>query len=287
MLVGSTSKKVKQLGLHRLSTFGLLQPLRQSDVVMLMDFLIEQGYLKQIETTKFRPVVQISNTGLTLISGQRMVDLTTIMPATLVSVLSETFKEKKPHLVDDSLQSADDPNDNVREVAAASKPDNDRKPDNPVPRDSEQTNRTVEESQPAEHVDRREVATSASNSPTEALEKAAKIRIEPASSGAIKPSFYWTWRLLHEGYSPAELQQIRQIDYLTVLDHATRALEQGYAIPAEAMLPKNKVSRLQALIDSHGGCQLKDLLQNLPPEIMAAELIYFWKQSRSPTSVNP
>ena len=38
MLTGSTSKKIKQLALDRISTHGLLRALRQSDVVDLLDF---------------------------------------------------------------------------------------------------------------------------------------------------------------------------------------------------------------------------------------------------------
>jgi len=61
MLTGSTSKKIKQMGLDRISTHGLLSSLRQTDVVDLMDFLLARGYLSQVETTKFRPTLQVTH----------------------------------------------------------------------------------------------------------------------------------------------------------------------------------------------------------------------------------
>ena len=97
MLTGSTSKKVKQLSLDRISTHGLLKALRQSDVVDLLDFLLARGYLSQIETTKFRPTLQVTDLGRQIMLGAVDRDFTTLLPLTLATVISSQLKNKKPH----------------------------------------------------------------------------------------------------------------------------------------------------------------------------------------------
>ncbi|MEL7496640.1 MAG: RecQ family ATP-dependent DNA helicase [Planctomycetota bacterium] len=114
MLTGSTSKKMQQLGLNRISTFGLLKPLRQTDVVALMDFLIEKGHIEQIEQTKFRPTTKVAASGRMLMSGERFVDLTTQLPMNLVSKLSSVFKGKQPHLVDNAKPQLSDQPDTMQ-----------------------------------------------------------------------------------------------------------------------------------------------------------------------------
>ena len=97
MLTGSTSKKIKQLALDRISTHGLLRALRQSDVVDLLDFLLARGYLSQIETTKFRPTLQVTDLGRQVMLGEIDRDFTTLLPLTLATVLSSQLKNKTPH----------------------------------------------------------------------------------------------------------------------------------------------------------------------------------------------
>ena len=97
MLTGSTSKKIKQLGLNRISTHGLLKSLRQADVGELLDFLLARGYLTQVETTKFRPTMQVTDAGRQVMFGEIDLDFTTLLPLKLASTLSSQFKNKKPH----------------------------------------------------------------------------------------------------------------------------------------------------------------------------------------------
>jgi ATP-dependent DNA helicase RecQ len=63
MLCGSTNKKLQQWKLHRLSTYGLLSSLRQSDVSEVMDCLIESALLEQREVDQHRPTLDITEFG--------------------------------------------------------------------------------------------------------------------------------------------------------------------------------------------------------------------------------
>jgi superfamily II DNA helicase RecQ len=63
MLCGSENAKIKKLGLDRLSTFGLLKHLLQTEVVTLIEALISIGCLQQEEIEQFRPVVKLTEFG--------------------------------------------------------------------------------------------------------------------------------------------------------------------------------------------------------------------------------
>ena len=63
MLCGSKNKKLQQWKLHRLSTYGMLSDLRQTEVVSLVDALIEAGMVEQKEVDERRPTIDITEFG--------------------------------------------------------------------------------------------------------------------------------------------------------------------------------------------------------------------------------
>ena len=130
MLTGSTSKKIKQMGLDRISTHGLLSSLRQTDVVDLMDFLLARGYLSQVETTKFRPTLQVTDLGRQVMSGAVDLDFTTHLPLKLATVLSSRLKNKKPHRAQPTIDAQAPPTDEGGNSLI-------REPDNETGADSE------------------------------------------------------------------------------------------------------------------------------------------------------
>lgn len=70
MLCGSKNKKLQQWKLHQLSTYGLLSPLRQSDVVTVMDACIEAGLLQQKEVDDRRPTIHMTDAGRRVMHAQ-------------------------------------------------------------------------------------------------------------------------------------------------------------------------------------------------------------------------
>ncbi len=60
MLCGSNYKSVTRNRLDKLSTFGLLAHLKQTEVVQLIDALLLAGLLEQTEIEPFRPIVQLT-----------------------------------------------------------------------------------------------------------------------------------------------------------------------------------------------------------------------------------
>jgi ATP-dependent DNA helicase RecQ len=70
MLCGSKNKKLQQWKLHRLSTYGLLSQLRQTEVVSVMDALIESGLLQQKEVDERRPTLHVTENGRKLMLSE-------------------------------------------------------------------------------------------------------------------------------------------------------------------------------------------------------------------------
>lgn len=425
MLSGSGSKKLKQLSLDRLSTFGLLKRLRQTDVVLLMEFLIQQGYIKQVETTKFRPVISISESGRELMSGECYVDLPSRMPGDLVNAISLQLKGKKPHLLptqqnraalaeqtDD--QESDTANDQLRETDesfALTNPNGDKHtaatktPDKanlttltaehasaaptPIPaatspinfdfdllpapvdpfapraeegsesseltlelfsdeevsesesqhvgahvneRDSKLDDELVEDfgtddfdthddeadidiSEPAfeeepdvvamadafsepSSFDADEVADERLIDTQDAKPKAAvkreparstnveasasshnqpQLRVDLPSPDLIQPSFFWTWRLLADGYSVEHIAQVRQLEVAEIFNHAIRAAENDLEVQPKWLLEDSRFKRLKSFVEKHTGLRQPALLAKLPADFESHELICYLK----------
>ena len=84
MLCGSDSAKVKKLGLDRLSTFGLLAHLGQSDVAALIDALVAAGLAQQVEIGPRRPVVELTSQGSEVMKGAGTPEFDLPVPADLM-----------------------------------------------------------------------------------------------------------------------------------------------------------------------------------------------------------
>ncbi|MEM6688502.1 MAG: RecQ family ATP-dependent DNA helicase [Planctomycetota bacterium] len=80
MLCGSKNKKLKQLRLHSLSTYGLLSSMRQSEVVEVMDALVAAGLIEQKEIVERRPTIHVTAFGNEVMMGR-----TELPPAVRVS----------------------------------------------------------------------------------------------------------------------------------------------------------------------------------------------------------
>lgn len=90
MLCGSGSARLPKLGLDRLSTFGLLRHLTQSDVVSLIDALIVTGHLEQIDVKQRRPVVQLTPLGSEVMKGNEELGAVPPIPAALLARIRQT-----------------------------------------------------------------------------------------------------------------------------------------------------------------------------------------------------
>jgi ATP-dependent DNA helicase RecQ len=63
MLCGSQSKRITQWKLQRLSTYGMLSTMKQSQLSKVIDAMIEHGMVEQREVDQRRPTIEISEFG--------------------------------------------------------------------------------------------------------------------------------------------------------------------------------------------------------------------------------
>jgi len=340
MLKGSKAKKVSGLGLDRLSTFGLLKPLRQSDIVGLLDFSISAGFVEQIETTKFRPTIRLSETGISLLSGENYVDLSKNLTPPLVKTLITRLTGKTPFLApvepvgsDDESEHASDTivdaelcdedesaalpdaseeaiedqldqefEQHTFEISDESEVHSDGQPlEDPQPRNDETPYDTNElpanelSANVASPVALTEVAAAVpagvkNDQPTDPSKTTGPsgtsdpLTMDLPAIDAIKPSYYWTWRLLKEGYRRQHIQQVRNLDTATIFSHAIRAAEEGMESGRGWLLTEERILQLQQYIaqqnpESGDGDQTPRLLAGLPENIPMEELLYYLKST--------
>ena len=355
MLTGSKSKKMKQGGLANLSTFGLLKRLRQTDVVSLLEWLCERGFIQQVETTRFRPMLLVSQSGVRVMKGLYVEDFAEQISVELGQQLSLCFAGKKPHLASASpVGSADDSDDDLEmhgtlpleTVSEDAKPttpatttqepdlfsgadsaEPEQEPnsqdtlneevaefessadslfsdqftnelvdsDDDFAEDAESggpvAEQSVVEPQAADESDTDEADTAdlASNtalpypdsevSEAEEQDTDRNVRLDEAEAPAIKPSFYWTWRLMADGYSTSDLQQMRGIELETVFDHAILAAQNRLPTQLKWLLSPSEVQQIEQLIDNLGTIEFSQLLAELPPNLSVKQIQYYLKST--------
>ena len=275
MLTGSTAKKVKQTGLQRLSTFGLLSRLRQSDVSDLIEWLVERGYLTQVENTKFRPTVTISTAGVDVMRGHSDYFFADQVPVALSRQLSRMLKGMTPHRSAPEAEEKQDPTAEVENFGTK-----------PLDTETSQESLSFAEAEVESELELefekeldRESDSAPSELAAEQIETSSgkRLRIDLPQEGTVKPTFYWTWRLLADGYSATHLQQVRGIDLETVFEHAILAAQNQLSIEPEWLLPQTSIEQLRSLLEEVESSELNDLLSELPPSISSQQLRYYLK----------
>jgi ATP-dependent DNA helicase RecQ len=96
MLCGSKNKKLQQWKLHRLSTYGLLSGLKQTEVVAVMDALVQAGLLQQKEVDERRPTIHMTDLGRQVMLEQIPLPDAVTMPMPLAKRLALATRELEP-----------------------------------------------------------------------------------------------------------------------------------------------------------------------------------------------
>lgn len=298
MLKGSTAKKVSQLGLNRLSTYGLLSKLRQSDIVALLEFLIQCGFIEQFETTKFRPTIRMADAAKDILAGDRYIDLTQSMPPALVKEIVRRLRNEKPFLTEPAK-----PTDEKEEVDPA------------VPHTATEAEITVGAEQtdsldaaaPSALGEQVSNAVANGDSPCSAQSEVVpqeetphvpdqessqppvgtsadvdvELRVDLPDAEDVQPSFYWTWRLLTQGYRPHHIQQVRNLDQSTIFSHALRAAESNMPMKAQWLMDEPQIAALESFVAARPNQRPASMLSELPDGITADQLLLFLKSSQS------
>jgi ATP-dependent DNA helicase RecQ len=225
MLCGSESSKVSKLGLHRLSTFGLLAQLKQTEVVELIDQLLSAGSIEQVEINSHRPVLQLTPEGRELMLAKSAPPANLRISPALV---------KRLH--------------GIRFAAAAK------------PATAPVAAAPPAETAPAE-VPESPIPDPFLPPPATRHPRPAAAVPDP---GPRPANHYWTWRLLAAGFTLAECATIRNLPRAVLLDHALRALEEHWPIAVETCLSPELLAALKQCIGEQIPQQLRPLLAQLP-----------------------
>jgi len=86
-------------------------------------------------------------------------------------------------------------------------------------------------------------------------------------SRKAKPSFYWTWRLLTEGYAAEQCEQIRRLGDMEILSHALQAVDHKLPVNAEWFFSAKQLAALEAVIGNAPPKRMRALLEQLPSGI--------------------
>ncbi len=247
MLCGSKSARLTKFGLHRLSTHGLLSFLKQAEVVQLIDELVRAGLLEQAAVDRNRPLVKMTKQGADIMRGRAALDVALALPHELVRKLDS----RAPQRGFESRASRVAP------------------PAESVPRgETASAGQVVASAGPSDH------PTSVKATHTEAAEPTEDRSPDnhELSPKQVHPSFYWTWRLLNDGYTPSECEQIRGLDAAQVLDHALQARERKLPVTAAWFLNADQLSVLDRVVGDKPVTSIRPVLEQLPGGIQYAHV---------------
>lgn len=101
MLCGSKNKKLTQWKLHRLSTYGLLSSMKQSEVVLIMDRLSEFGLVLQQEIEQRRPTIHMTDLGREIMHGRSPLPTGFYLREDLANKLVDATQHLEPIDTDD------------------------------------------------------------------------------------------------------------------------------------------------------------------------------------------
>jgi hypothetical protein len=93
----------------------------------------------------------------------------------------------------------------------------------------------------------------------------------------LRPSYFWTWRLLADGYSAEQCAAIRRLQPDEVLDHALRAAEDGLHVDCHWLLSSIQLGTLKELVDSQPPQRRYDLVAQLPKGLRSEHLLLYLK----------
>ncbi len=255
-LQGSQNAKVQRLRLERLAGFGMLAKLSQTQAVQVVDALLQVGVLGQQEVTAHRPTVFVTPVGEGVLKGTDRWPELTLSKAlrSKLEELSPTEAAAKPtrkplereasHQAQESSKFASTPVVERRDgaegipVTTTDKPTEivaDKMNSLPVRTSEVSGARDVAKAQlvmPLEPV---------SPKTADSVMDSANTSV-PSSGVAAKPDWYWTWRLLADGYAWEHCLLIRRLTPKDGLRDLKLAQNAGRPLPKA--LPQEVISQL-------------------------------------------
>jgi ATP-dependent DNA helicase RecQ len=276
MLCGSKSAKMTKFGLQRLSTYGMLSMLKQDVVTELIDALLSANYLEQVGWENERPVLQLATLGNEVMLGREAVGPLSLRPDVIKQLqrIRAPGSDIKPAAPVAAATVSSPP---PKPAAAPTVSATPTRPQRLV--ESDEFGETYEDDDSAEIVDADgRPLVSQRPSPAPVPTPVGKPLPAPTPTPApqptvigklpgndeARPTHYWTWRLLHDGYTLADCMAIRSLDRELILDHALRAIDAGWPVDANWFLSAEQIATFAQVIGPNEPTRIRPLLEQLP-----------------------
>ena len=253
MLKGSSAAQVKKLQLHRLSTFGLLGDLKQSEVAELLDALILARLLSQQELQRHRPTIQITARGTNVMRGEQTIidlDISEELTRKLNKRRRTEKKDSAPSRTASPTTETSEPSGASETLAAA----------------------VVPEVKAVEQLER--LASKQAGDPAD-TSSPQHVRFDGPTG--LKPSHYWTWQLLADGYAMDECAAIRGLDVETIISHLSRSVDEGRTILPSWFLSAEQLVAVEPLADLAPSERLRAIVADLPDNVRYEHVALYLK----------
>jgi ATP-dependent DNA helicase RecQ len=228
MLCGSRAKEMSRYGLDQLSTYALLSEHSKDEVLAMIDALIDARCANPVENQRFRPVIELSELGEDVMWSRAALPASFRVSPQLRKKIERIGK--RPSQSKPTAQQTP----TVQQTATVKQPPAVQQP---TPTAPQSPSATQPISQPVEAVVQQ---NSEPPSSEQSINDAFAMAVEDpngeqhdadelASEHTTnpRPDYYWTCRLLRDGYSVGECQLIRSVDQASIYRHAIAAIEAG------------------------------------------------------------
>ncbi|MCH8045666.1 MAG: RecQ family ATP-dependent DNA helicase [Planctomycetes bacterium] len=280
MLTGSTAVQMERTRLNRLSTYGLMKHLQQTEAVELIDALMTAGHIDSVDYEKFRPIIQLTELGETTMRGEQPIES---LP--LSAGLFEKLRRGAAPASAAPNETSADAAQPVDVASGDSLPETlrnwrrDTAQQENVPAYCVIHNATIDEL--SKHRPRTraelleinrigpakcdrygeallriiaEVSTAPLNVPTtepaETPDLSEPLDSPPAVELSREPppkrsSHFWTWRMIEAGFGIEEIQQARVLTREAVLLHLLRAVSDGLGVDVVRLYSPGELESLR------------------------------------------
>ena len=266
MLCGSRAAKVTKWRLDELSTFGLLEELTQSEVADLIEALMEMRLIDQVEVDRFRPVVHLTELGREVMLGRSGLPEQLQVAAEVRGKLLARSIRAQPGLTN-----------------TPSKQDLTPKPIPPSQEPTETATTNVALRQSDGDLVNGDASSDDPISGGRASAKSASVGFIDTidDDSTVRPDFYWTWRLLVDGYTVKQCTSIRRITEEEVLDHLIQAADQQWHVDTDWILSQHQVELLKEITKSNPRERLQQIVAGLPGRLSYKHVLFFLNCSQA------
>jgi ATP-dependent DNA helicase RecQ len=286
MLGGSRSSKIAKWKLDELSTFGLLSRLQQGEINTLLGALVNAELMARNDVDRFRPILTLTPAGVRVMRGDEGLPPAFQLPKLLEAKIDAYFagppNDPEPQraesltaagpttappvvegLAPEKMQAAEGMTNACREpagdstVIAAGKSE------------------TKLETRASSEAPVSSVAADASWRRQDVPDQGAADKGAADKDASQLPSFYWTWRLLKDGYSLQEVMQIREFGLTKVLYQLLHAQDLGYEVAIEWVVGQDELRLLEQERRRRPENWLPETSHDLPGSLLPSHWMLF------------